>query len=370
MRSMNGLAARAATLMSVFALAGCATTGVTLDRVLRQDPSGYVVVGGNEAVSLVTILREGRRLSARPPFALLTGDEIETVAGGAALIRLANGGMVVVDANSRVRIGSLEVLFGRVFAAVRGLFSVESENVVAGVEGTEFLFEVGADGAVHVVVLDGRVTCTSKTGRWRPTRLTTGDGFETTPGALPSVHPVSQSELDGIRGWVRRVVNPSRPPEPAGWCCDAGPVRLTTRSRCGGGFYPDRASAEQACAPRPEPLGWCCEAGRVETSTRGRCGGKFYSDRASAERACAPSPEPSGWCCDAGGVMPGPRSKCRGTFYTDRGTAVKACAQQKVGWCCLPDFKLSQMNASACRANRGTFYSDEATARNACIQIQ
>lgn len=404
MRSMHRLAARGAILVSVFTLAGCATTGVTLDRVMRQEPSGYVVVGTDQAAGLVTVFRAGQPLSARLPLTLQAGDEIETGAGGAALIQQPNGGIVVVDGNSRVRIGSLEVLFGRVFAAVRGLFSVESENVVAGVEGTEFLFEAGPDNEVHVVVLEGRVTCTSKTGRWRPTRLTAGQGFVATPGTSPSVRQASQSELDGIRGWVRRVVNPlrlgyccdagrvyqsrpdacrgaffpdvfsaqracARPPEPNGWCCDAGRVTPSTASRCEGKFYPDQASAERACAPPPEPGGWCCEGGRVRPTTRARCEGSFYEDRARAERACAP-PEPTGWCCDAGRVTPGPRSKCRGTFYSDRAAALKACAQQKVGWCCLPDYKLSQMNASACRANRGTFYTDEGTARNACIQIQ
>jgi ferric-dicitrate binding protein FerR (iron transport regulator) len=211
MRSTHGLAARTAIVIGFFGLAACATTSVSLDRVLRQEPSGYVAVASNETAGIVTVFRGGKPLSARPPLPLQTGDEIETRPGGAALIQLANGGMVVVDAGSRVRIGSLEVLFGRVFAAVRGLFSVESENVVAGVEGTEFLFEAGTDKSVHVVVLEGEVTCTSKAARWPPTRLRMGQGFSVRPGGTPIVHPANPGELNDIRGWARRVVNPTRP---------------------------------------------------------------------------------------------------------------------------------------------------------------
>ena len=375
MSTTHRFATRAALLAGVVGLAGCATSGARLERVMRDDASGYVVVGGEEASSLVTVLRDGRPVAARPPLTLQTGDELETGAGGAALVQLPDGGLVVIDARSRVRIGSLEVLFGRVFAAVRGLFSVESENVVAGVEGTEFAFAADAERGVRVVVLEGVVVCTSKAGRWPPTRLRSGLGFSVRPGMeAPRVAPASQSELDGIRAWVRRVTSAaggSAGPAPPdnGWCCEAGRVTSSTRVQCDGSFHADRSSAERACTPA-EPTGWCCDAGRVTSGTRSQCRGKFYDDRASAERACKP-PEPMGWCCDAGRLTSRTRSQCSGTFYTDRASAERACAGTKAGWCCLPNFQLEQMtSAAACTSRKGKFYTDQRTARAACTNIR
>jgi hypothetical protein len=313
------------------------------------------------------VFRDGKPVAARPPLTLQPGDELETGTGGAALVQLPDGGMVVIDARSRVRIGSLEVLFGRVFAAVRGLFSVESENVVAGVEGTEFAFEVTPDKGVRVVVLEGVVVCTSKAGRWPPTRLRSGLGFSTRPGTgTPRVAAASQRELDDLRGWVRRVTSAARP----GYCCDAGRVFASQSSNCRGAFYADSASAQRACAPTPAPAGWCCDAGRVTSATQAQCRGAFYTDQASAERACAPKPDPTGWCCDAGRVTSGTRSQCGGTFYADRASAEKACARPKTGWCCLPNYQLEQMTPAACTSRKGKFYTDQRTARAACTNIR
>jgi hypothetical protein len=366
----------AATLLGTVGIGGCAASA-RLDRVLRVDPahaSTLVIVGGEEAASLVSVFRDGRPLAARPPFTLQPGDELETGAG-VAVIQFPDGGSAVVDERSRVRVGSLEVLFGRVFAAVRGLFSVESETVVAGVEGTEFLFVVGPDRGVHVVVLEGVVVCTSKAGRWDPIRLRSGLGFSTRPPGLeaPRVQSVSPSDLDGIRAWVRRVTGAkvgfaSPAPPGYGWCCDAGRVSSSTRAQCDGSFHADRSSAQRACTPA-EPTGWCCDAGRLTSGTRSQCRGKFYDDRASAEKACTPA-EPTGWCCDAGRVTSGTRSRCRGKFYDDRASAEKACARTKLGWCCLPSYQVQQMTASNCAARKGTFYTDQKTASAACPIIE
>jgi hypothetical protein len=365
MSTTRRFATHAALLAGAIALAGCATGG-RLERVMREDASGYVVVGGEEASSLVTVFRDGGPLAARPPLTLQPGDELETGAGGAALVQLPDGGLVVIDARSRVRIGSLEVLFGRVFAAVRGLFSVESENVVAGVEGTEFAFEVAPDRGVRVVVLEGVVVCTSKAGRWPPTRLRSGLGFATRPGGqeLPRVGPASPRELDDIRAWVRRVSSATRP----GYCCADGRVFASQSNACRGAFYADRASAQRACAPPPEPAGWCCDEGRVSSSTRAQCRGAFYTDSASARKACVP--EPVGWCCDAGRVTSGTRRQCGGTFYTDRASAKRACARAKVGWCCLPNYQLEQLTSAACTSRKGKFYTDQRTARAACKEVE
>ena len=102
---------------------------------------------------------------------LLPGDEIETGQNVAAVLRFRDAGDTLMLKGTRVRIGSLEVLFGRVFAQLRNRFTVSSQTVVAGVEGTRFLFEVGRNRAVRIAVADGAVVCRSPQDAWAPVRL-------------------------------------------------------------------------------------------------------------------------------------------------------------------------------------------------------
>jgi hypothetical protein len=356
----------AAWFAVVVLLGGCATrpdrVGATrLDRVMRKDPSvpsGYVIVDAGEASRFVTVFRGGRPLGARPPFTLEQGDEVETGADGAAVIQFPDGGIAVIDVRTRVRVGSLEVLFGRVFASVRGLFSIESENVVAGVEGTDFMFEVRADRGVRVVVLDGVVVGRSKTKSWDPIRLRPGVAFSSRyPNREPPrVGPASQRELDDIRAWVRSVIDAPR----SGYCCDGRKVFASASTECRGFFSATESEARRSCT-----IGWCCAGNQVTQTIRARCGGAFYTDRQSAERACAPKPE-VGWCCEAGRVTSGTRDQCRGKFYTDRQSAERACAPAPTGWCCLPNYRLEQMTNTSCIASKGKFYTDPNAARAAC----
>ena len=222
MSAINRFATRARAALLIGAaglLGGCATTldgAARLEKVMREDPaarSGYVEVASGEAARFVTVFR-GRPVAARTPFALQRGDEIETGPGSAAVIRFADGGSALLGASTRVRVGSLEVLFGNVLARVRGLFSVESENVIAGVEGTEFLFTVGADRGVRVVVLDGVVVCRPKRGTWGAIRLGATQAFSYPyPNRVPPrVEQADLRELDGIRAWAQRVVGAQSPP--------------------------------------------------------------------------------------------------------------------------------------------------------------
>jgi hypothetical protein len=68
--------------------------------------------------------------------------------------------------------------------------------------------------------------------------------------------------------------------------------------------------------------------------------------------------------------MSGTRRQCRGTFYDDRASAERACAQQKLGWCCLPGYKVAQLSTAACAARKGTYYPDERTARARCTVVE
>jgi hypothetical protein len=381
------------------------------------DPTRYMGVFGDDLSDAVAIYRDGRRLRTTVPQILQRGDEIETAHDVIAVIRYPAGD-VYIGAATLARIGSLDVLFGKVFARVRGLFSVENENVVAGVEGTEFAFDVAGDGTVNVTVLDGTVRCSSKTLAWNPVRVVRGQTFAATDSNRePRVGPADPAELAQLRNWVRRVDNavaPPAPPQPLpipvpplppvpetrwGYCCDAGrvfrttqdgcrgslyntqaeayqrcaPVTMgyccangqvttTTRDRCRGSFYFDQASAQSNCAPTPQ-LGYCCAGGEVWQTNRAQCRGSFFTDQASARRSCASPPPQSGYCCANGQVTSATRNQCRGNYFTDEASARKSCAPSPLGYCCAGG-EVSQTNRAQCR---GSFFTDQGSARKGCI---
>ncbi|MEO7850816.1 MAG: hypothetical protein ABIR94_01005, partial [Rubrivivax sp.] len=141
-------------------------------------------------------------VTLRPTAGMLLepGDVVQTGPGSAASIVFdgsSGGGTVTIDESSRVRVGSLEVFFGRIFANVRGLFETTSENVVAGVEGTAYLFEVARDRSVHVAVAEGVVACSTKDGSWAAIRLPAGQSLRSAyPNrAVPRVGPADAREL-------------------------------------------------------------------------------------------------------------------------------------------------------------------------------
>jgi FecR protein len=344
------------------------------------DPTRYMGVFGDELSDAVAIYRDGRRLRTTVPQILQRGDEIETAHDVIAVIRYPAGD-VYIGAATGARVGSLDVLFGKVFARVRGLFSVENENVVAGVEGTEFAFEVARDGTVSVTVLDGTVRCSSKTLAWNPVRVVRGQTFAATDSTRePRVGPADPAELAQLRNWVRRVDNavaPPAPPQPLpipvpplppvpetrwGYCCDAGRVFRTTQDGCRGSLFNTQAEAYQRCAP--VTMGYCCANGQVTPTTRDRCRGSFFTDQAGARRSCAaPSPQ-SGYCCTNGQVTSATRNQCRGNYFTDEASARKSCAPSpQMGYCCAGG-EVSQTNRAQCR---GSFFTDQASARKGCI---
>ena len=162
----------------LLALVGCAGVReaiyppVQLWQIAREVPGADPRWQRADAATAgVRVWRGGREIAVQRLMELLPGDEIETGANAAAVLRFRDAGDTLVLERTRVRIGSLEVLFGRMFALLRNRFTVTSETVVAGVEGTRFLFEVGRDRAVRVVVADGAVVCRSPQDAWSPVRL-------------------------------------------------------------------------------------------------------------------------------------------------------------------------------------------------------
>lgn len=218
MKMFRRLAYPFALAVVCHALSGCATSP-WIAYAARVDPANPKRYLRSAAVTdAVDVYRAGRPIFADQ--VLWLGDEIETGADSVAVIRFPDGNKVIINSRTRVRLGSLDVLFGRVFARIKGLFAVESQNIVAGVEGTEFEFTVAHDKAVSITVLDGRVICTAKTGGWPPVRMGSGTKMVSAhPHRMtPRVAIAAPAELEEIRSWVQRVeeVAPS-PPQPSPW---------------------------------------------------------------------------------------------------------------------------------------------------------
>lgn len=311
-------------------LAGCATS-TRLDKIVRTDtasPVGYVEIDRDYA-GAVAVYRGGLPQRLVLPMTLQAGDEIETGHESGAVIRYADGGEVVLAPGTRVRLGSLEVLFGRIFASMRGLFSAEDESVLASVEGTRFMLDAQEAGRTRVVVLDGTVRCSAKTGRWVPQRLQPGQALQVDYrfGEVPRIEPARRGELEEIERWSHGIRTAPR----LGYCCAGGDVFPTISTRCRGRFESSEERAHHQCM-----RGWCCAGGGVESTVRANCRGSFHLDHAAAARACtAPQPQP----------RPEP--------------------QPQPGWCCI-NGKVGRTDAATCRARSGGFYTNQRSAEAAC----
>jgi hypothetical protein len=269
---------------------GTATAPVQLLQIAREVPGAEPRWQRADADKAgVRVWRGGREIPVRRLMAMLPGDEMETGANAATVLRVRDVGDVLVLERTRVRMGSLEVFFGRVFALLRNQFTVSSETVVAGVEGTRFLFEVGRDRTVHVAVADGAVVCRSPQDAWAPVRLRANEALLS---RYPSRAPPTQTAADAseLRAYEQLSRDVSGAPE-QGWCCRDGQVSPSWSNRCTGSFDTDRADAVRQCrqVPPPDPMGWCCSEGRVTRATRSQCGGEFFDSEARAG-SCYPRP--------------------------------------------------------------------------------
>lgn len=96
-------------------------------------------------------------------------------------------------------------IFGDVFAKLQGLFRLETEYVVMGVEGTEFFITAGRNNQVSVIVLDGVVRLESKTQRWGPISLGKFEGGTVQGQEAPQRKPVAQKRVNAIIQWTNQV---------------------------------------------------------------------------------------------------------------------------------------------------------------------
>jgi ferric-dicitrate binding protein FerR (iron transport regulator) len=161
----------------------------------------------------VTVKSKGRRVSGSPGLYLYAGDVVTTSGDSYARVRFRDGDEVWLDYQTEVRIGSLDIFFGRVFAVVQGVFTIDSEFVTAGSEGTEFSVTVNRPnrGDYSVSVKKGVVRCSSPRRKWQTLRVSRGERLSSKKHLVPKKvqlkGPLKQREFN----WVKRL---SRGPEP------------------------------------------------------------------------------------------------------------------------------------------------------------
>jgi len=197
----------------MLALSGCVTQLKGVVRANAGAEHGYQKLDGSTATDAVRITRDGTRLADPLNAHLQKGDIIQTGADVSALLRFADGNKAILAPNTQVRLGSLEVIFGRIFASVRGQFVTRSDTVSAEVEGTEYLFERQPGGGVRVLVLEGVVRCRSLQSRWADARVNAGRLFEVGDTGLntPRVTDAPADLLLGTRRWVDAVLSTATP---------------------------------------------------------------------------------------------------------------------------------------------------------------
>lgn len=179
----------AVLLLCALLLSGCAGSAVSvgpLTLALPQRPAGILLY----ADPGVTILRPGGgSIGYEPGIEVRTGDTIET-ANGQAVIDYGDRNRVVLNRRTRVRLGSIQLFLGEVFARIkdistRGGGSVVTDELSASVEGTEYgvrrslVQASGGPGLVQVYVRQGRVFCRPGGGAsWSPVTVAANQGFK------------------------------------------------------------------------------------------------------------------------------------------------------------------------------------------------
>jgi len=169
-------------------LAGaCTTPYAKLDGVLagvRPVPPGQA--------SPVTVVHEGERRTPPVNTSVVKGDTLQTGASGVAVLTLRAGYEVIVEAGSDIHIEnpSIFVRVGKlILKSVRRVteaIRLNTRFVSAGVEGTQFVFEVSSDDVVRISVLQGIVFVSPQTSGWPRVTLTAGQFLVIRDGIPPA----------------------------------------------------------------------------------------------------------------------------------------------------------------------------------------
>ena len=195
-----------ALVAAVSGLGGCATpqavTAITLSGVVRAEQT---VLTGTVPGDAMHLVRNGAAYHVVPDMVIETGDTLWTGPDTAFVLSYPGGARAYVYPNTRVRIGSIFDDIGKVFVKVKGAFTVKTEFVTAGSEGTQYWVNVRERDEVKVVVVEDVVSLGSNTGAWmkRPLRA---NEQAVCRGPLPAViNAADPAEIQHETDWVRNM---------------------------------------------------------------------------------------------------------------------------------------------------------------------
>ena len=192
----------------------CTPAFARLDGILVDDRPALPSEFGR-----VQVTREGKVRSGAPKMGIEKGDVVVTGNDGVALTTLRAGYEVIFEPGTDatienpsifVRLGKLIV---KTVQALKEKLKVNDQFVSSGVEGTLFTYEVTRE-QTRIMVLEGRVTVHSKTGRWDSVSYVGGEGGTIRATGPPSRMRVDPATAAAIRRRVAVVEAAARPAVP------------------------------------------------------------------------------------------------------------------------------------------------------------
>lgn len=160
----------------------------------------------------VRMARGGSEITAELGMELLEGDAVSTDGQTRVVLESTAGTEILLGPDSEITLGksSLFLKLGRLFSKLREQFRLETEFVVAGVEGTEVDLSVDSEDVVSLAVLDGRVRVASKTERWSAREYGEGEHGVIRGEEEPTKSLLDPTERQNIRQWVEEFERPSK----------------------------------------------------------------------------------------------------------------------------------------------------------------
>lgn len=198
------------TCLIALLLTACASPLATLNSVTTDD---RVAVGALE-LGEARVYRDGELLTTEVGMRIQKGDSILTGPDTEIVLDVTGGYRVYVDENSELVIVNPKLLLrlGRAFVEtlqrVKEALTVDTEYVVAGVEGTAFELEVSAEGVVTCTVVEGTVQLRPKdeADSWGPIPYGARERVTVVRDERPSSVDVLQpQELENEIAWVREI---------------------------------------------------------------------------------------------------------------------------------------------------------------------
>ena len=240
-----------ALIVSTFALPGCVTqpvTDITLSGLVRGEQT---VLAGPVSRDAAQLVRNGASYLVSPGMVMQPGDALSTGPDTSVVISYPGGARAYVYPNTRVRIGSIIDDIGKVFVKVKGSFTVRTEFVTAGSEGTQYWVDVKARQQVNVVVVEGVVSLASNAAVWPARALRAGEQAVLSGARAPTLYAASSADIRRETDWVNamdRMVPPPVGISPALIGVGIGVMGIGI----GSGIFNDGAG-KSGPAPRPPP---------------------------------------------------------------------------------------------------------------------